>query len=142
MEYPFNGLKFPQDWESKEFSNKVLVSDDDREINELIRSILEREKLESIAAYSGRETLQKIIEHKPKVVVLDMMLPKGSGFLVIEKVMEIVKDKEKPPYIIMITANEGKRHEMYARHLGVSEYINKPFPNERIVEFVKKYYSK
>jgi DNA-binding response OmpR family regulator len=62
-----------------------------------------------------------------------MMMPKRSGFLV----METLKPQRKAgtrPYVIMITANEGKRHEQYAKYLGVDEYINKPFSMDLLME--------
>ena len=51
--------------------------------------------------------------------------------------METLKpthESGKRPFVIMITANEGKRHELYAKHLGVDEYVSKPFSMERLME--------
>ena len=62
--------------------------------------------------------------HGPDAVVLDMMLPKRSGFLVLEELLEA----DSPPIVVMVTANEGRRHETYARRLGVREYLVKPVP--------------
>jgi len=64
-----------------------------------------------------------------------MMMPKRSGFLVIESLR---KDYDKPIKIIMMTANEGERHESYAELLGVDEYLHKPFTMELLVQRVKE----
>jgi DNA-binding response OmpR family regulator len=65
-------------------------------------------------------------------VILDMMLPKRSGFLVLEKIME----RDERPVVVMITANQGKRHMAYAQALGVDAYLNKPIALERLVDTV------
>ena len=73
----------------------------------------------------------------PDLLVLDMMLPKRSGFLIMESIKPN-RDRTSRPRVIMITANEGKRHELYARHLGVDEYLTKPFSMERLLEAASK----
>jgi DNA-binding response OmpR family regulator len=69
------------------------------------------------------------------LVILDMMMPKRSGFLVLEKLR---RTRENPPRIIMITANEGSRHKAYAEMLGVDDYIRKPFPMDRLMASVDR----
>ena len=64
-----------------------------------------------------------------------MMMPKRSGFLVLEHLRK--KDKTKPS-IIMITANEGKRHRVFAEMLGVDAYMKKPFAIDKLTEQVAK----
>jgi DNA-binding response OmpR family regulator len=69
-------------------------------------------------------------------VVLDMMLPGRSGFLVMEK-LKRGKKRSDPPRVIMITGNQGARHKVYAEGLGVDVYLNKPYRMERLLESVK-----
>ena len=59
-----------------------------------------------------------------------MMLPKRSGFLVLEK----IKRLPHAPRVIMVTANEGKRHQQYAENLGVDGYLLKPVRLERLIK--------
>jgi DNA-binding response OmpR family regulator len=63
-----------------------------------------------------------------------MMMPRMGGY----PVLEHFRDKKDAPPIIMITANEGSRHKAYAEHLGVVDYIRKPFAMERLLETVHK----
>ena len=70
----------------------------------------------------------------PEAVVLDMMLPRRSGFLVLEKIMEL--DEDHRPIVVMVTANQGRRHMEYAKSLGVSAYLYKPVALERLVDTV------
>ena len=60
------------------------------------------------------------------------MLPKRSGFLVLEEITAM----DPTPIVVMVTANEGKRHMAYAKSLGVSEYLNKPLSLERLIDRV------
>jgi DNA-binding response OmpR family regulator len=62
------------------------------------------------------------------------MLPKRSGFLVLEKLKGPTRKKGQRPLVIMITGNTGKRHQTWAESLGVDGYLNKPFRMERLVE--------
>jgi DNA-binding response OmpR family regulator len=64
------------------------------------------------------------------------MLPQRSGFLVLEK-LQPRKQKGKRPFVIMVTGNEGKRHEVYAKAMGVDEYLNKPFRMDRLIRSVE-----
>ena len=71
----------------------------------------------------------------PDLVILDMMMPKRSGFLVMDKLRRSQRPAIK---IIMITANEGNRHKAYAEMLGVNEYIRKPFNMDRLLDAVER----
>jgi len=70
-------------------------------------------------------------------VILDIMLPQKSGFLVLERIRQ-GKERGEKPRVIMITGNQGRRHKQYAEALGVDEYLNKPFRMERLVEAAQK----
>ncbi len=72
---------------------------------------------------------------QPDLLVLDMMMPKRSGFLVLEALRRSGHDKVK---VIMITANEGNRHKAYAEMLGVNDYIRKPFPMDKLIESARR----
>ena len=72
---------------------------------------------------------------EPDLVVLDMMMPKRSGFLVLEKLR---RSRQVPMKVIMITANEGSRHKAYAEMLGVDDYIRKPFAMDRLLQSIDK----
>jgi len=114
---------------------KILVVDDDREIIESVRYALEVEGYEVAVAHDGNQGLALAERENPDLMVLDMMMPKRSGFLVLEQLGRI---RENPLPVVMITGNEGNRHQAYAELLGVSEYIRKPFAMERLLEAVKR----
>jgi DNA-binding response OmpR family regulator len=118
-------------------SKTVLLVDDDRDILTTITSALADMGLDIFTASDGNEALRQAASHNPDLVVLDMMMPKRSGFLVMERLRQ-GKNRGDPPHIIMITGNTGVRHRAYAENLGVDLYLNKPFHMEQLVEAIKK----
>ena len=123
--------------ESKENTDakRILIVDDDAEIVESLRYALEAKKYTVLIARDGNQGLAMAEREDPDLVILDMMMPKRSGFLVLEKLR---RTRAVPLKVIMITANEGSRHKAYAEMLGVDDYIRKPFAMERLVESVDR----
>lgn len=120
---------------SDEKRQRVLLVDDDHEIVESIRIALESRGYEVLVARDGNQGLAMAEREDPDLVVLDMMMPKRSGFLVLEKLR---RTRRVPLRVIMITANEGSRHKAYADMLGVDDYIRKPFAMDRLMDSVKR----
>ncbi len=108
---------------------KVLIVDDDREVLASINQALQAEGALTQTCYDGNSAVRLCESESPDLLVLDMMLPKRSGFLVLER----VKRFENPPKVVMVTANEGKRHQEYAYNLGVDGYLLKPVRLERLI---------
>lgn len=116
----------------------VLLVDDDPDMLTALRALLHSTGAAIETAADGNEALQMAAEFDPDLIVLDAMLPKRSGFLVLEKLKGPAKKRGQRPYIIMITGNPGKRHQTWARSLGVDGYFNKPFRMERLVASVEE----
>ena len=113
----------------------VLLVDDDNEIIESMRTVLEAKGYRVMVARDGNSGLTAAERENPDLIILDMMMPKKSGFLVLEKL------KSRPGGLIptiMITGNEGSRHRAYAEMLGVRDYIRKPFAMEKLVKSVEQ----
>ena len=111
--------------ESAVEKKKVLIVDDDPEISESMRLTLEATGYQVLVARDGNAGLVLAERENPDLIILDMMMPKRSGFLVVEALRQT---RKFPTRIIMITANDGNRHKEYAKQLGVDAYIRKPFP--------------
>src|SRR6516162_1458479 len=112
----------------------ILVVDDDQELSDGLRVVLEKQGHRVIQARDGQQGKQMVYQHHPDLVILDMMMPRMGGY----PVLEHFRDKPDAPPIIMITANEGSRHKAYAEYLGVVDYIRKPFAMERLLEAVDR----
>ena len=115
-------------------SKTILVVDDDMELSDGLRAVLERQGHRVLQARDGQQGKQMVYQHHPDLVILDMMMPRMGGY----PVLEHFKGKTDAPPIIMITANEGSRHKAYAEYLGVIDYIRKPFAMERLLESVER----
>lgn len=113
---------------------KILLVDDDRDILAAMQVALGETGCEVFTASDGNEAVTQAEQILPDLVILDMMLPKRSGFLVMEKLRKMAQR----PKVIMITGNQGSRHKTYAESLGVNVYLNKPFRMERLLEAVRK----
>ncbi|MDF1870021.1 MAG: response regulator [Phycisphaerales bacterium] len=103
---------------------RVLIVDDERDILEAFDAAFQSEDAMTLTASDGDEAVRICNEDPPDIVILDMMLPKRSGFLVLER----IKGVENSPIVIMVTANEGQRHQAYGESLGVDAYLQKPVP--------------
>ena len=114
----------------------ILLVDDDPDMLTALQTVLDGSGATIETAADGNAAIELAVQFNPDLVVLDAMLPKRSGFLVLEKLKGGKKDAK--PYIIMITANEGSRHKAYAEYLGVVEYIRKPFAMEKLMEAVQR----
>src|SRR5271167_2280322 len=112
----------------------ILIVDDDQELSDGLRVVLERQGFRVIQARDGQQCKQLIYQNRPDLVILDMMMPRMGGY----PVLEHFRGKTDAPPIIMITANEGSRHKAYAEYLGVVDYLRKPFAMERFLEAVEK----
>jgi len=110
-------------------NKKILIVDDDSEIRTAIDHALQAEGALTQTCGDGNSAVRICESDPPDLVVLDMMLPKRSGFLVLEKIKKI----ERPPKVVMVTANEGKRHQQYAEALEVDGYLLKPVRLERLI---------
>jgi DNA-binding response OmpR family regulator len=114
---------------------RILLVDDDPEIVESMKLALETKGYEILVARDGNQGLTMAEREDPDLVILDMMMPKRSGFLVLERLR---RTRRVPMRVIMITANEGSRHKAYAEMLGVDDYIRKPFAMDRLMESVNR----
>jgi DNA-binding response OmpR family regulator len=114
----------------------ILLVDDDREILLSMKTALAETGADIETVEDGESAVRKVLKSPPDLMVLDVMLPKRSGFLVLEKIRQKIK-KTEPPRVIMVTGNPGTRHRVFAETLGVDLYMNKPFRIEKLLQAVK-----
>jgi DNA-binding response OmpR family regulator len=112
---------------------RILIVDDDSDILDSLKALFGDTGAEIHTAADGSAAVDAAGEKDPDLVVLDAMLPKMSGFLVLEKLKKTGKRGSRP-FVIMITGNQGKRHQAYAESRGVDVYLNKPFRMDRLME--------
>jgi DNA-binding response OmpR family regulator len=111
---------------------KVLVVDDEPNIAEVVRLYLEHSNYEAIILPRGQEVLRTIINEKPNLVLLDIMLPDISGYELCEQIRRMEAPFHQTP-IIFLTAKGESIDKLRGFNLGVDDYLVKPFdPNELI----------
>ncbi len=116
----------------------ILLVDDDRDMLDALETLLDDSGATIRTAADGNAAVDVAGEFDPDLIVLDAMLPKRSGFLVLEKLKGPAKKRGTRPFVIMITGNAGTRHQTWAESLGVDDYLNKPFRMERLVGSMEK----
>ena len=115
----------------------ILVVDDDPDIVSAIVASLDDTGAIIETAGDGQTATTRIEEDEPDLIILDIMLPHKSGFLVLEKLRRN-KPQGSKPLVIMITGDGGRRHRQYAESLGVDGYLAKPFRMDRLLEMIEK----
>ena len=125
----------PGEQQPVEEGKKILIVDDDVEIVDTIQTVLQANGYAVVFARDGTQGLVMVERERPDLVILDMMMPRRSGFLVLERLRRTRKDMIP---VIMITANEVSRHKAYAEALGIDDYIRKPFAMDRLLASVDR----
>lgn len=113
-------------------NEKILVVDDEVSIVDLIKMELEFEGYQVFTAYDGLEAVEKALEIKPDLILLDIMLPKKNGYDVCR---ELVPQLSSP--IILLTAKTDIIDKVLGLELGADDYITKPFDNRELLARVK-----
>lgn len=113
---------------------RVLIVDDDRQFLEATRTMLEEHGYEVVTARDGSEGLMRAECESPDLIVLDVMMPRRSGF----GVLEHIGHRGRPgPRIVVVTANEGERDEDIARAKGADVFLKKPFAMPELLKAVE-----
>lgn len=107
---------------------KILIVEDDAEINLLLTTILTNETLEATAAYSGTEALLRMESATYDLILLDLMLPGMSG----EEFIQLIREKSNIP-IIVISAKTDVMNKVDVLKSGADDYITKPFDQAEVL---------
>jgi two-component system response regulator VicR len=113
-------------------SEKILVVDDERPIANILKYNLEKEGFTVYTAFDGEEAIQKAIEVKPDLILLDIMLPLKSGFDVLR---ELRTQLTMP--VIMLTAKEEESDKIMGLDYGADDYVTKPFSMKEVIARIK-----
>lgn len=114
---------------------KILVVEDERDVAKVISINLKLAGMEVAEAYDGSEALERIDQMKPDCIVLDIMLPKVSGWEILRSLKSNPDTAEIP--VVMVTAKVGERDQLRGLGAGAVKYITKPFSPLALTEAVK-----
>ena len=108
---------------------RILVAEDDTNIRNGLFALLQAEGYDVCVAKDGEEAIKRYTERKPDLVILDIMMPKKSGYDVCRAIR--AKDLQTP--LIMLTAKGEEIDKVLGLGLGADDYITKPFSTRELV---------
>jgi DNA-binding response OmpR family regulator len=116
---------------------QVVCIEDELEMIELVKLILGRNKFDVVGAVGGQEGLDRILETKPDLVLLDLMMPEMDGWEVYQK-MKASEDMRNIP-VIVVTAKAQSIDRVLGLHIArVNDYITKPFGPQELLDSVER----
>jgi two-component system alkaline phosphatase synthesis response regulator PhoP len=117
-------------------SCKILIADDEPNILISLEYLMKREGYEVLLARDGQEALEMLVREKPRLVLLDVMMPKKTGFEVCQELRanEAIKDT----LVLMLTAKGRDTDVAKGMALGADAYMTKPFSTKELVQKVRE----
>jgi DNA-binding response OmpR family regulator len=112
----------------------ILIIEDESEYVAIIEALLRRQGYNVISAYDTAIGMKSIKKESPDLVILDLGLPGGGGFSILENIRQIEDTKDMP--VIILTGMEDEDLEEQARQLGVKAYFKKPFNSPELIRTV------
>ncbi len=103
---------------------KILVVDDEKDVVELLKFLLEKDGYAVATAFNGREALTAAKDSVPDLILLDVMMPEMDGYTVQTQLLDNPATRNIP--IIILTA-KGQLRDVFAMSANVKAYIEKPF---------------
>jgi len=118
--------------ESMAGNNKILIVEDDRNLLDTLKYNLRKEGYDVVTAVDGAEALDVARREKPDLIILDLMLPKVSGF----EVCRILRKDMAVP-ILMLTAKADETDKIVGLEIGADDYMTKPFSLRELLARVR-----
>lgn len=117
-------------------SKKLLIADDEPHIVKVLEIRLKKAGYDVRTANDGEQTLERIKEDKPDLVVLDVMMPPPNGFQLCRMLKDDAKYKDIP--IILLTAKASESDQFWGMESGASAYITKPYSPEDLLGKIRE----
>lgn len=112
---------------------KILVVEDEKDILKLLKYNLEKEGYEPLTAGDGEQAVEIFRREKPRLLILDLMLPKADGL----EVCRLVRAENKKVPILMLTAKNTEIDKIVGLEMGADDYVTKPFSVKELLARVK-----
>ena len=111
---------------------KILIAEDDRDIRELIVISLTYAGYEVVSASDGQQAVDLIIEETPDLIMLDVRMPRLTGFEALEQIKERPEFKDTP--VVILSAKGQEAEIQKGLDLGANQYILKPFSPDELIK--------
>jgi DNA-binding response OmpR family regulator len=117
-------------------AEKILIVDDDEDVLLIVQTILDNAGYSAVLARNGREGVEKAIEGKPDLILLDVMMPELSGWEVCTTLKSAPETRQIP--IAMLTVKSEIRDLITGMQVGADDYITKPFTRKKLLSTVRR----
>lgn len=115
---------------------RILVTDDDREIRELLQNLLEMQGYEVLTAADGMAAITSVTKYKPDLMVLDVSMPRMSGFQTCQTIRRMKGYNEIP--VIFLTAKKSEQDKQFGARIGADVYLTKPYNQNELLYSIAK----
>jgi twitching motility two-component system response regulator PilG len=116
---------------------KVVVIDDSKTIRRTAETLLKKAGCEVITATDGFESLSRVMEAKPDIIFVDIMMPRLDGYQTCALIKNNPAFKKMP--IVMLSSKDGLFERARGRIVGAEHYMTKPFTREELLNTIKAY---
>lgn len=115
----------------------ILVADDDPQVQNLIREILEGEGFQTVMAEDGERAVKLVLERRPALVILDIMMPRMDGYTALARLRGHPATRDIPA--IILTGETEPLYHGLSGGLGAVAHLTKPFSPEALIETVRRH---
>lgn len=116
---------------------KVMIIDDSKTIRRTAELILQKAGCQVITAVDGFESLALIVDHKPDIIFVDIMMPRLDGYQTCAVIKHNLVFQNIP--IIMLSSKDGLFDKARGRIVGAEQYLTKPFTGEELLTAIKRF---
>jgi len=115
--------------------SKILIIEDNMDVAGLLNDLLAQNNYETVVCYDGVQGREFAQREKPDLILLDLMLPGGGGFFVLERLSLSSLTRNIP--VVVLTASKDKEHRQKAIDMGVTAFVEKPYDNKQLLTIIQ-----
>jgi len=116
-------------------TQKILIVDDDPDLRQALRLRLRANRYETVSAVDGYSALAQAYKEHPQLIILDLGLPAGDGFTVLDRLQK--DDKLSTIPVVVLTARDPQGNERRALEAGAAAFFQKPADNMELLEVIR-----
>ena len=121
-------------------NSKIMIVDDDPDLRQALRLRLRANQYETVHAVDGYSAIAMAYKEHPNLIILDLGLPAGDGFVVLQRLQD--DDKLSTIPVIVLTARDAQSSERRALEAGAAAFLQKPADNAELLDLIRATLSK
>jgi DNA-binding response OmpR family regulator len=122
-----------------QYPRTALIVEDDPATRKLLSIVLEREGLAVVALEAVPEAFKWLEQHCPTLAILDVNLPGGTGFEIVQLIDDLYGSRAVPPVVFVVSGLRQEHNVLHGLRLGVAEYLTKPFSPLELIARVRRH---